>query len=88
MIITSLNVSQDKDTRNIISMQISLLEVIITRAETVDYPREEIAEDVQMATTAPTDKGRIQTVEPDDATQEAAGKSWLASGADAIFGGS
>ena len=87
MLITSLNVSQDKDTRNIIRMQISLNEVLITRAETVEYPRDELEESVQMQTTAPTDKGRIQPVEPEDATKEAAYKSFGATISDSFFGG-
>ena len=68
MLITNFNVSQDKDSSNIVFMDLTLEEIIITESVTVDLTEADADDSVKKAVTGTADRGKQLVTEP--TTQE------------------
>lgn len=78
MIITGINVTQDKDTSRIVSMTISLEEVLIVESEIVQLDPKQLQEGSPTEQgSSPDKRGRQETITPDDTTNKSVLKSVL-----------
>jgi len=76
MVITNISVQQDKNTSRIVSMNISLQEVLITESEVVQLSEEQLEAGSTTEQGSPADKtGRKETSDPNDATKSSVLKS-------------
>lgn len=73
MVVSGVNTFQDKSSSHVANMRISFKEVIITESEFIEVSKEDVNSEVAASATTASERGRINTVVPDENKQQ----SWL-----------